>query len=276
MNLPELTIIDSGKKSAEENMEYDKQLLLSLNPSCSTPILHFYDWQEPSATYGYFNSPLTLLNPAAIDKHQLHLARRPTGGGIIFHQYDFAFSFLLPSSHPSFSLNTLVNYHLVNTMIANTLQPFLKSLLNPLELQSQQECTKRCSNNRLIDKQLRNFCMALPTVYDVICGDLKLAGGAQRRTKQGFLHQASIALTLPPENFLNEILDNAAISLAMKKHTFHLLEIGATPEDQKSIKKSLKNKLAENFSKFLRDPKGLGNNNLHDPYMSIDCKPTIC
>ncbi|MBA3602789.1 MAG: hypothetical protein H0W50_03940 [Parachlamydiaceae bacterium] len=253
-----LKIIDSGKKSAEENMEIDRHLLLSLDPANdASPILHFYDWQQPSATYGYFSSPLTQLNPSAVEKYGLHLARRPTGGGIIFHQFDFAFSFLLPASHPQFSLNTLDNYRLVNTVIAKTILQLLevhptehinKDDLTQLELQTS---TKKCSEDTLVEKELRNFCMALPTVYDVIRGDHKLAGGSQRRTKLGFLHQASIAMMIPPDNFLDEILaHNANIAKAMKKHTFHLLGIEATAEEKISIKKTLKNLLVENFSEF--------------------------
>ncbi len=247
-----LRIIDNGKKSAEENMQNDKELLLSLNPADKTPILHFYDWKEPSATYGHFSSPLTQLNETAVKKHGLHLARRPTGGGIIFHQFDFAFSFLLPASHPQFSLNTLDNYLLVNTILAKTILQLLETYgtQKSLELQS---CAKKCLEDTLVEKELRNFCMALPTVYDVVSGDHKLAGGAQRRTKLGFLHQASIALMIPPDNFLDEILgQNTSIANAMRRHTFHLLNIKASVEEQKSIKNALKDLLRENFSKFFQ------------------------
>ncbi len=255
-----LKIIDSGKKSAEENMETDRQLLLSLDPADdASPILHFYDWQEPSATYGYFSSPLSQLNPSAVTQHGLQLARRPTGGGIIFHQFDFAFSFLLPASHPKFSLNTLDNYRLVNSILAETIMQLLeahsseRTNKDALKIVKLQASTKKCSEDTSVEKELRNFCMALPTVYDVISGDHKLAGGAQRRTKLGFLHQASIAIMIPPDNFLDEVLGhNTNIANAMRKHTFHLLAMGASEEEQISFKISLKNLLIEKFSIFFR------------------------
>ena len=37
-------------------------------------------------------------------------------------------------------------------------------------------------------------CFTAPTRYDVISGDSKVAGGAQRRTADGLLYQGSISL----------------------------------------------------------------------------------
>lgn len=240
-----LTIIDSGKAPAEKNMAIDQQLLMSLDCH-SQPLLHFYDWQGPSATFGYFCSPSTLLNAAGIRKHALQLAKRPTGGGIIFHQFDYAFSFLLPAPHPLFSLNTLDNYRLVNQIIAETIQSFLASD-QPLELLP---CDPLCSKQEDAHlKQLRNFCMATPTVYDVVQAGRKLAGGAQRRTKLGFLHQASIALTLAPEDFLTEVLlPESGIGAAMKKCSRPLLGKGCTTKEYESAKKALQSRLIEKFS----------------------------
>jgi lipoate---protein ligase len=240
-----LEILDTGIKSAAENMEIDQQLLLSLKED-ALPILHFYDWQKPSATFGYFCHPDRLLHPEIVDKYGVDLAKRPTGGGVIFHQFDFAFSFLLPASHPSFSLNTLENYGFVNRIIADILQRFLDRD-EQLELL---RCTSECSIKNPDEKLLRNFCMALPTVYDVISNGRKLAGGAQRRTKQGFLHQASIALMLPPESFLNEILCSPnAVANAMQESSYPLLgDDAASQQVLKSTKDALKKALATEFA----------------------------
>lgn len=236
-------IIDSGKSTAEQNMAIDAELLHSLNEN-SVPILHFYEWLHPCATYGYFSSPSTLLNETGVSKYKLELAKRPTGGGIIFHQFDFAFSLLLPAAHPHFSLNTLDNYRYVNQIIAQVIQRFLTEDLQ-LELLA---CETDCSAHEdKREKSLRSFCMAKPTVYDVVYRGCKMAGGAQRRTKYGFLHQASIALTLPPDEFLAEVLPNPAIAAAMKKSSFPLLK-GTVPfSEQENAKIILKNHLTESF-----------------------------
>ena len=86
-----MQLIDSGKQTAAENMRLDEQLLEELDPY-GFPILRFYEFSAPAATYGYFLKPEEHLR----EGHGLDLARRPTGGG------DF-----IPSMGPNlFSLDT--------------------------------------------------------------------------------------------------------------------------------------------------------------------------
>lgn len=209
-----LQLIDSGKASALTNMAIDQKLLegLLLNPE---PILHFYEWETNSGTYGHFIRPFAFLNEQAVQKHQLQLAKRPTGGGIVFHLCDFAFSMLVPATHWAFSLNTLENYAFVNRLVANSIQCFLgistATHLLPIE-------------NAPLDQSSGYFCMAKPTIYDVMLDGRKVGGGAQRRTKQGFLHQGTISLAMPSEEFLNEILlPGTSVLEEMRRNTFALL-----------------------------------------------------
>ena len=50
------------------------------------------------------------------------------------------------------------------------------------------------------------FCMAKPTIYDVVYQGRKIAGAAQRRRKNGYLHQGTISLAFPQMGLLNEVL----------------------------------------------------------------------
>ena len=111
-----LQILNTGAHSAQENMALDEKLLFEMSPQ-SDPILHLYEWGAPSATYGYFIDPAKFLDLNKLRQLRVTLARRPTGGGIVFHIWDLAFSFLLPSLHPRFSLNTLENYRFVNESV---------------------------------------------------------------------------------------------------------------------------------------------------------------
>lgn len=234
-------IIDTGKCSAEENMAYDALLLDTLDEP-SKAILHFYEWQKPSATYGYFSKPLDYLNASAIAKYGLDLAKRPTGGGVIFHQYDLAFSFLLSASHPLFSLNTLSNYSLVNTIVANAITAFSEGSIVPLLL-DEQKLSQKC--------ELCKFCMSSLTVYDVTVGGKKIAGAAQRRTKRGFLHQGSIAVAIPPENFLADIfLPRSDFASAMKDNTFPLLSKKSSHLEIGNLKRHFADILSIEFQKI--------------------------
>lgn len=203
------TIIKGASLSAAENMARDVSLL----ETATQPTLHFYHWNSPSATYGYFIKPEEHLNLTGVKKANLQLAQRPTGGGIIFHLYDLAFSVWIPASHPAYSLNTLDNYAFVNTKVADAIFKFTGRASNLLP---QEEVPA--------DKHCAYFCMAKPTKYDVILSGKKVGGGAQRRTKRGVLHQGSINLALPEEAFLRSVLlPQTCVLEAMLKHSSLLL-----------------------------------------------------
>lgn len=211
-------IHDTGIASAQDNMKIDAALLDNLDASSKRPILHLYDWEAPSATYGHFINPSNHLSNHALNTHCLQLAKRPTGGGLIFHTTDWAFSALVPAGHEAYSVNILENYAFINHLLVEVISCFLgrsaRLSLLPDEPKS-------------LDDHCHYFCMAKPTKYDVMLKGKKVGGGAQRRTKSGFLHQGSISLALPDEAFLNQmLLPNTSVLQAMKDHTFTLL--GAT------------------------------------------------
>lgn len=233
-------ILDTGIHSAKENMALDTALLENLSPN-DDPILHFYGWEGDSATYGHFLKPSTLLNMSAAHSRGIALARRPTGGGMVFHLCDLAFSALVPTNCPYFSFNTLHNYNFINSMVKKAVKNFLQkegllSLLpeEPIPL----------------DDNCRHFCMAKPTKYDVMLQGRKIAGAAQRKRKQGYLHQGSIAIALPKEDFLNAILlPNTKVKEAMFQNTYSILGRDWTSSDVEEVREKLKLQLQKEFTK---------------------------
>ncbi len=210
-------------------MRLDQQLLEALGQE-SQAVLHLYEWQQDSATYGYFLKPSDFLNMEGVNRRKLDLARRPTGGGIIFHVWDMAFSVLVPAQHPAFSLNTLDNYAFVNKAVLRAVQEFLK-VDKPLSITPTDLEALDCSSQR--------FCMAQPTKYDVILEGRKIAGAAQRKTKQGFLHQGTIALIAPPQDYLEDVLlPGTRVAEAMKRYTQPLV-VDSDPREVKHILGSL-------------------------------------
>lgn len=231
-------IVDTGTASAEKNMEIDAALLEALGQE---PILHLYEWEGDSATYGYFVKPADFLNLQGAKKQGLKLAKRPTGGGIVFHVWDFAFSVLVPATSTHFSSDTLANYRYVNGVVHTAVEEFL---------QTKEEMELIPSDAASLDGSCARFCMAKPTKYDLTVGSKKIAGAAQRKCKQGFLHQGTIALTLPPDEYLDEVLlSGTRVKEAMLAHTFPLLGEQATPDKIKQSKKELSNLLQKHFTR---------------------------
>lgn len=231
-------VVDTGKASAAENMAKDVQLLHDLSGNDLT--LHFYDWESDSATYGYFVDPSMFLDSDKIRRHQLQLAKRPTGGGIIFHICDFAFSVLIPAAHPGFSVNTLDNYAFVNGMVAQAIQRFSSNTLSTQLLQTEAGP---------LDPSCRCFCMAKPTIYDLMISGRKVGGAAQRRVKQGLLHQGTLCLGMLPEEYLEDLLlPGTRLIEAMRQNSFSLLGSEYTPYQLSEAKNELRYQLTEAMS----------------------------
>jgi lipoate-protein ligase A len=208
-----LILIDSGVSEAEVNMAMDAKFLLELE----IPTLHFYDWIKPSATFGHFIDVGKHFDLEKVAAKGISLARRPTGGGIVFHIWDLAFSFLLPVGHRACSDNTLENYRFVNEIVLESVREYLYSHLP--EVWNELSLTPEHAPER--GPSCTHFCMARPTIYDVVYNGLKIAGAAQRRTKKGYLHQGTISLASPDLGLLSEILlSKEEITGAMEAYSF--------------------------------------------------------
>lgn len=238
-------IVDTGVGSAQGNMDIDKKLLEEIAAS-RHPLLHFYEWEGRCATHGYFAKPTELLNMEAAQRWNLQLGRRPTGGGVIFHLCDFAFSIVIPSTHPRFSLNTLENYAFINHLVIQAIESFSGERLAPVLYNGQGMDQCLC---------VEHFCMAKPTQYDVMIGGRKVGGAAQRRTKEGFLHQGSISLAMPPRDMLEEVLFPESKALdGMRDFTYTLLEGDPSPKELQEARHELRRCLASSaYQNFLDD-----------------------
>jgi lipoate-protein ligase A len=220
-------------------MSLDAKFLAELT---DRPLLHHYDWATPSATYGHFIDLKKFINLEKASFHHLSFARRPTGGGIVFHIWDLAFSFLMPATHPLCSLNTLENYQFVNQIVLEAVQEYLS--LSPTLIPSHAPSHgPTCSN----------FCMARPTIYDVVHNEMKIAGAAQRRTKQGYLHQGTISLAFPHLGLLKDILlSQEEITRAMTTFTFAPLGRLWTPQTLHKARIDLRRLLTQKFAAKFR------------------------
>lgn len=231
----EWEIFEHWPASAQENMQRDETLLQELAHR-TKPILHFYAWKRPSLTFGYFINPENVFDMLEAKKRGIDFARRPTGGGVVFHLWDLAFSVLIPSKSSLYSSNTLDNYQLINRVVQNVAEEWIGRSLE-LIAEDAPSMAKECTH----------FCMARPTKYDVILGGKKIAGAAQRKTKDGFLHQGTVALLKPDEDVLTALLPFPEVRAAMLEHTFPLL---GKNQDLEQSRNRLKELLKQHFIKL--------------------------
>jgi lipoate-protein ligase A len=142
--------------------------------------------------------------------------------------------------HPKFSLNTLDNYAFINQHVAQIVTHFTFQQKQPELLVKESSC---------LSEACHGFCMAKPTQYDLMREGKKVGGAAQRRTKQGLLHHASLSLTLPSENLLREIVKHHTQVLpAMQENSAYLLSPQATQSELQEARQAIKQLLMTEIS----------------------------
>jgi lipoate-protein ligase A len=180
-------LLNSGKCGVAFNMALDEALLEAM-PRLQKPVLRFYGWTEPAASFGYFQKYAEVERAT----HLRPLVRRPTGGGIVPHDKDWTYSLAFPPSHEWYSLKAEESYRRVHEWIqAAFAQLKVVSVLAPA-------CKKSAPGE----------CFVGHVKFDLLCNGRKIAGAAQRRNKLGLLIQGSVQPPLP--------LDRTAWQQAMR------------------------------------------------------------
>ena len=193
MNHPEIwDFWDDGAREPAMNMALDEALLLQA-AARSRPLLRFYAWDRPAVTIGYVQAF------AAAPREGFTIIRRTTGGGVVFHDHDLTHTAVIPAGHWLTAVPPLQSYAFIN----EALREGLAGCRVAAEM-THEEIPKN------VDR-LRMVCFTTPTRYDVMVGGRKVAGAAQRRTREGILHQGSIhfgeALPLPRSTMIGRILE---------------------------------------------------------------------
>ncbi len=154
------------------NMAAD-HVLLDRAASFATPLLRIYSWDRPSISFGR-----SQLHPAALASSHT-LVRRPSGGGIVWHDRDLTYTLVLPPGHDLARMEIHESYRLMHEAIGVRLGP-------GVHLQNER---------RGADDLRRMRCFDSPARHDILGpGGAKVAGAAQLRAKSGVLVQGSVRL----------------------------------------------------------------------------------
>lgn len=156
-------LLESPAASAAYNMALDEVLLRTAGQR-GRPLLRVYAWLTPAISIGYFQK---------FPQSERAVVRRPTGGGLVYHGEDTTFTVVAPPGHALHRATTAEAYRRIHDAVARVLGASLQAAGDLAR--GQYECFQK------------------PVAGDVVAGARKLAGGAQRRNRDGMLHQGSIA-----------------------------------------------------------------------------------
>jgi lipoyl(octanoyl) transferase len=198
-------LLNSGKCPPAFNMALDEALLEAVS-RLGRPVLRFYGWTEPAATFGYFQKYAEVERATRLRP----LIRRPTGGGIVPHDADWTYSLMFPPGHEWHSLKAETSYRRTHEWIQRAFaklnvttelarnckkspaavrrgrrEEALESGSQPSTLNPQP------GNQNLLASSPIAQCFVGHEKFDLLWHGRKIAGAAQRRNKLGLLIQGS-------------------------------------------------------------------------------------
>jgi lipoyl(octanoyl) transferase len=188
MKLHHLAVRTAG---AAENMATDF-LLLSRYPDASAPRFRHYEWRSAAFTFG-FSQKIEFVRQNLPAGETFDLCRRPTGGGIVDHRNDWTYLLVLPRGHVLYDERATQSYRIVHECLAGALQALGQSAAVKTECES--DLGRDCdAPTRSGVRALPGVCFQRAELYDVLnpATGAKIAGAAQKRSKQGLLFQGSI------------------------------------------------------------------------------------
>ena len=194
-------LLQSGPGAPALNMALDEALLESTS-RLGRPVLRFYGWTEPAATFGYFQKYADVERATPLRP----LIRRPTGGGIVPHNADWTYSLVFPSGHEWHLLKAEKSYRRAHEWIQaafaklnvpTKLAPCSKKSTETVRRSSQPSTLNPQPGNQslltsAVTSALPGQCFAGYEKFDVLWHGKKIAGAAQRRNRLGLLIQGSV------------------------------------------------------------------------------------
>lgn len=193
---------------AAENMATDF-LLLQRYPDQGSPRFRHYAWHAQAFTYGYSQKYAWVHNQLP-QEDTFDICRRPTGGGIVDHRLDWTFSLVIPRGNLMEEIRATESYRAVHECLAQALiKQGIKAKLKVAEDTDAPE-------------GITGVCFQRAEIFDVVLqesGD-KVAGAAQKRSKQGLLFQGSLSRKAIGDSidwnlFHDDFTSNLALLLGM-------------------------------------------------------------
>ena len=177
-------LIDTGPLDGLANMSVDEALLNCFDPQRSAPVLRLYGWEPPTLSFGRFQKREEVLDIGKCAAAGVEVVRRITGGGVIYHTAELTYAIVCAPHHIPPAASIKESFRI--------LTEFLIRFYRRLGLTACYAADRPSDGARLGERTA--FCFAGRESYDILVGDRKIGGNAQRRQKNVIFQHGSIPL----------------------------------------------------------------------------------
>lgn len=168
-------LVVDGARDAVSNMSRDEAIMRSVR-SGAPPTLRFYAWRPWAFSLGYFQE---YADFATQRERGITVVRRPTGGGAIYH-----------ADEVTYSLSGRFGGGEFPRRAADIFEKVHKAILRGLVLLGVEASLSDAPTGKSAI-----ICFQRPQRFDIVAGERKLLGSAQRRFGGCFLQHGSLPLS---------------------------------------------------------------------------------
>ena len=172
-------IIKTPGLSGRANMQFDLEMFNDLERGSIPSTLRIYSWSQRCISLGYSQMIDHEIDVNKAADKGWEAVKRPTGGGIGFpNEAEVTCSLVMAMDDPQLPEGLIPSYKAISMVIVKALSKF----------GIQAEIAK----DRIKTRKNAALCFSYPAEYEVVAGERKLVGSAQKRGKRALLQQGSI------------------------------------------------------------------------------------
>lgn len=176
-----IRFIDTGSNSGRFNMSADYYTARYL---LDKPSFRVYRWDPYCVSLGY-HQKLEEIDTSLCNERGFDIVRRETGGRAVFHSEELTYSMIIPKESEYYSDSILDVYNRISNVLVKALR---ESGIKDADLKK----GKAPDFKELYKEKLSSVCFSSTSTYEVVIGDKKLVGSAQKRLKESVLQHGSI------------------------------------------------------------------------------------
>lgn len=170
-------LIVSPQLPGKTQMQTDLKLFRDFEKGLIPSTLRIYSWKPKCISVGYSQD--------FIQRDGWDVVKRPTGGGIVFHN----------ETEVTYSLVTAIN----NPILPEGMIPSYKRISEAIvvglnEIGVKAEISNQAKGGRQKAQGKRLLCFSYAEEYEIVVDSKKIVGSAQKRGKRVLLQQGSICL----------------------------------------------------------------------------------
>lgn len=178
-------------KTGKENMQIDNDLLeFAIKEQLTEPIFRLYGWRPACISLGR-NQKDDFLNMQLLNRLNIDVVRRLTGGRALLHDDEITYSYICPVSSLEHGENVTASYKEISQILIDALKK--------IGIETDFGTTRRPDTHF-------DYCMLLSTGADLCYQGRKLIGSAQFR-KDGYILQHGSILYDYNSELLKEIFN---------------------------------------------------------------------